>query len=160
MSALGTYVWQSLFAGKGYFTFAPILGIGLIVGVAGWQWWARARGPQLVLMVGVLASLGASLLTTNNFGGGAVGFRHAAYLAPAMLTLLLPIIAGRSRAARAGISAVAIVAVVSATVLLLYAVKRPWTPLTISTGSVGTWDAYFPVVPMAINALYAAASFF
>ena len=160
LAAFGEYAWLSLFASKGYFTFAPILGIGLIVGAAGWRWWARARGTQLVLMVGGLASLGASLLTTNHFGGAAVGFRHAAYLAPAMIVLLLPIISGSGRGANTGRQAVALVAGVSTIVLLLYAVKQPWTPLTLTTGSVGPWDAYLPVVPMAIKALGVAASFF
>ena len=160
LAAFGEYAWLSLFAYKGYFTFAPILGIGLIVGATGWRWWARARGTQLVLMVGGLASLGASLLTTNHFGGAAVGFRHAAYLAPAMIVLLLPIISGSGRGANTGRQAVALVAGVSTIVLLLYAVKQPWTPLTLTTGSVGPWDAYLPVVPMVIAALGVAASFF
>jgi hypothetical protein len=160
VSAAGAYAWQSLFAGKGYFTFAPVLALGLAMGVAGWRWWGRARGPHLVLLAGTAASLGASLLTTNNFGGAAVGFRHATYLAPAMLVLLLPIIAGHGRAARAATYAVAMASGLSATVLLLFAVKQPWTPLYVTSGSIATWDWYFPVVPMVIGALEVAASFF
>ena len=89
-----------------------------------------------------------------------MGFRHAAYLAPAMIVLLLPIISGSGRGANTGRQAVALVAGVSTIVLLLYAVKQPWTPLTLTTGSVGPWDAYLPVVPMVIAALGVAASFF
>ena len=47
-------------------------------------------------------SLAAAILTTNNFGGGAVGFRHATYLAPAMLVFLLPWIAEPGAAAEGG----------------------------------------------------------
>lgn len=157
LSEAGAYAWQALFAGKGYFTFAPVLALGLITGVAGWRWWARARGAHLVLLAGAGASLAASLLTTNNLGGAAVGFRHAAYLAPAMIALLLPIVAGGNRLARVGTYAAA---VFGGVVLLLYAVKQPWTPLTISSGSIGSWDTYFPVVPMVIDAARVAATFF
>ena len=67
-----------------------------------------------------MLSLAASLLMTNNFGGGAVGFRHATYLAPAMLTLLLPVLADRRPAARAGGYAIAAVAAVSMVAMLLF----------------------------------------
>ena len=79
----------------------------LVAGLAGWRWWARARGVQLTLLVGSLVSLAVSLLTTNNFGGVAVGFRHATYLAPAMVVLLLPVVAGTRPAARLASLAVA-----------------------------------------------------
>lgn len=156
-AALWAYARQALFVGKGYFTFAPLPAIGLVTGVAGWRWWGRARGVQLVLLGGTAASLGAALLTTNNLGGAAVGFRHATYLAPAMLTLLLPILTGRSRAARAGVAAVA---VLSACGLLLFAVKRPWTALAWPPGSIGSWDMYLPVIPMAVDAVAVAATLF
>ena len=42
-----------------------------MAGVIGWRWWARARGVHLVLLGGTVLSLAASLLMTNNFGGGA-----------------------------------------------------------------------------------------
>ena len=113
-----------------------------------------------MLLGGTMASLGAALLTTNNFGGAAVGFRHAAYLAPAMITLLLPLLAGRGPAARAGARAVAVVAGISAAGLILFAVKRPWIALSLPPGPIGTWDTYFPVVPMAVDALGVAATFF
>ncbi|MEO8682793.1 MAG: hypothetical protein ABI665_27340 [Vicinamibacterales bacterium] len=140
------YAWQALFAGKGYFTFAPVLLLGIIVGVTGWRWWQRARGVQLVLLAGVVTSLAAALLTTNNLGGGAVGFRHATYLAPAMLTLLLPVLAGRRPAARAAAAAVAVLAGASAIGLLLFAVREPWMGLTLPPGPIGPWRDYFPIV--------------
>ena len=147
LAGLSTYAWQSLFAGKGYFTFAPVLGLGLIVGVVGWRWWARARGVQLVLLGGTAASLAASLLMTNNFGGEAVGFRHATYLAPAMLTLLLPALTGRRSVA----NAVVVVAAASAIAMLLFAVRAPWSLLYVSTAAVGTWDQYLPIVAKVVT---------
>lgn len=141
-----TYAWEALFAGKGYFTFAPVLLLGLVVGTAGWRWWGRARGPQLVLIGGIVASLAASLLTTNNFGGTAVGFRHATYLAPAMLALLLPVFVDRRPAARACAWAITILAGLSAVTLLLFAVRNPWYALVLPSGPVGTWEDYFPMV--------------
>jgi hypothetical protein len=146
LQALGGYAWQALFAGKGYFTFAPVLGLGLIVGVAGWTWWARARGVQLVLLGGVATSLVVSLLMTNNFGGGAVGFRHATYLAPAMLTLLLPVLVDRRPATRAGALAVATVGGISVVVLLRFSVRDPWSSLSLPPGPVGPWETYVPMV--------------
>ena len=144
--ALGAYAWQCLVAGRGYFTFAPILGAGLLTGTFAWQFWARARGVQLVLLGGTVASLAGSLLTTNNFGGGAVGFRHAAYLATALLALLLPVVADPRPAGRRRAAALTGLAAVSALVLLLFAVRDPWSPLTVPPSVIGSWDAYVPMV--------------
>jgi hypothetical protein len=128
---LAAYVSSALFTGKGYFTLAPILVAGLLSGIGGWSWWGRARGTQLALLVGTLASLTAALLTTNNLGGQAVGFRHAAYLMPAFLVMLLPLLASSGRAARAAAWVVLIVACGSATVLWWYAVGNPWIDLQL-----------------------------
>lgn len=150
-TALADYAWRALFAGKGYFTFAPVLGVGLVVGVAGWRWWSRARGAHLVLLGGTMLSLAASLLMTNNFGGGAVGFRHATYLAPALLTLLLPVLTGRRPAARAGGYAIGAVATVSLLLMLLLAVRRPWVTMTLANAEIGSWQSYFPIVAKVVS---------
>jgi hypothetical protein len=151
VGALTAYAWRALFAGKGYFTFAPVLGVGLIAGVAGWRWWARARGAHLVLLGGTLLSLFASLLMTNNFGGGAVGFRHATYLAPAMLTLLLPVLAGGGPGARAGRYAIGAAAALSLAMMLLFEVKQPWPNTTFPPAEIGTWQNYFPIVAKVVS---------
>lgn len=136
------YASASLLAGKGYFTFAPILALGLIAGVVEWQWWARARGVHLFLIGGTLLSLVAALMTTNNFGGAAVGFRHATYLAPAMLALLLPWLAGASPP-RVAVTAVAAVSMLS---MIVFASPKPWSPLSVERAAVGTWSDYVPVI--------------
>lgn len=150
-AALAAYAWRALVAGKGYFTFAPLLGVGLVAGVAGWRWWARARGAHLVLLGGTMLSLAASLLMTNNFGGGAVGFRHATYLAPALLTLLLPVLADRRPAARAGGYAIGAVGAVSVVAMLLFHVKQPWPNTTFPEAEVGSWQNYFPIVAKIVT---------
>jgi hypothetical protein len=126
---LRAYAIAALVTDKGYFTLAPIMAIGLVAGVAGWSWWARARATQLALLLGSTASLGAALVTTNNLGGVAVGFRHATYLAPAFLVLLAPLFASPRRAARIGAAAVMTIALASAIVLGWYAVRNPWGDL-------------------------------
>jgi hypothetical protein len=141
------YLWTSLFAGKGFFTFAPLGLLGLMVGVIEWRWWARARGVQLVLLGGSLVSLGIAILTTNNFGGEAVGFRHAVYLTPAFLTLLLPWIVD----APVRSTVVKGVAAVSLALMLIFAVRQPWSTLSLSTGRVGTWDEYVPIVARLVR---------
>jgi hypothetical protein len=88
---------------------------------------------------------------TNNFGGGAVGFRHATYLAPAMLTLLLPVIAGDYKAAHVGGYAVAGLGAFSMIVLLLFAVRNPWEVLTLDNRQVGTWQNYLPIVAKVVS---------
>jgi hypothetical protein len=145
IGAAAGYAWTALVAGKGYFTFAPILALGVIAGVVEWRWWARARGVYLVLIGGTLLSLAASILTTNNFGGGAVGFRHATYLAPAMLTLLLPWLA-KPVVVRPPAMLVPAIAVVSMTLMIVFASPRPWWPLTVAGASPGAWHDYIPVV--------------
>jgi len=150
-AALADYSWRALVAGKGYFTVAPVLGVGLACGVAGWRWWARARGAHLVLLGGTMLSLAASLIMTNNYGGGAVGFRHATYLAPALLTLLLPVLAGRHPAARAGRYAIGAVAAVSMVAMLLFEVKQPWPNATFPRAEVGTWQNYLPIVAKVVS---------
>ena len=130
-AALSAYTVDALFSGKGFFTFAPVMAIGIVTGLAGWTWWARARGTQMVLLLGSAASLAAALMTTNNLGGAAVGFRHAAYLAPAWLVLLAPLFASRRRAAGAAAWLVLLIAALSAVVLWWYAAQQPWIDLRL-----------------------------
>jgi uncharacterized integral membrane protein len=153
VSSFLDYASQALFAGKGYFILSPLLVVGLIAGFGGWRWWGRARGVQVTLLGGSIASLLIALLTTNNLGGVAVGFRHATYLAPAMLALLCPVLEGRSRAAQAASVAVAALSLVSFVVLLLYAVPAPWSSLTYPIEvPVRAWTDYLPIVANAFGA--------
>ena len=123
LGAAAAYAWRSLFAGKGFFVFAPLCLLGLAGGLLEWRWWrARARGVHAVLVIGAAISLAVALLTTNNFGGAAVGFRHAVYLSPVFAVLVLPWLAGDSSARRR--PAIVAVASVSAVVLLIFAVAR------------------------------------
>jgi hypothetical protein len=142
------YAWQAMVAGKGYFTFAPILAIGLIAGTIEWTWWARARGTHLFLFAGTLISLSLSLITTNNFGGEAVGFRHATYLAPALLMLVLPWIA-KTRSLKQTIAAGA--AALSLLSMVLFASPRPWSVLTLSSAQFGAASDYTPILARIIN---------
>ena len=143
--AAAGYAWHSLFAGKGFFVFAPLCLLGLAGGLLEWRWWrARAKGVHAVLLSGVAISLAVALLTTNNFGGAAVGFRHAVYLSPAFAVLMLPWITAGSTTRRQ--QAIAAVAGVSAAVLLIFAAREPWSALTLSDASIGTWDQYVPIV--------------
>ena len=50
---------------------------GARVGQLEWRWWKRARALHLLLLAAIASSFAAALLTTNNYGGEAVGFRHA-----------------------------------------------------------------------------------
>jgi hypothetical protein len=144
------YMWTALMAGRGFFTFAPIALLGLGVGALSWRWWQRARGTQLVLLGSVLLSLGAALVTTNQYGGQAVGFRHAAYLMPACLALLLPwLTTGNER--RWQMRAVLAVAAVSTVMMLLFAARNPWNELTLSNASIGTRGEYLPIVARAVR---------
>jgi hypothetical protein len=146
---LGAYAWSALFAGKGFFAFAALIGLSLVVAVLEWRWWARARGAYAVLSGGIVLSVAAALLTTNNYGGAAVGFRHAVYLAPAFLTLLLPWIADERRRTQRTI--VIGVAVASSLVMLVYAVRNPWSALTLSSARIGTWEEYVPIIARVVH---------
>ena len=143
LSALGAYAWTALFAGKGFFTFAPLPLLGLAAGLIEWRWWSRARGVQLLLIAGIALSLAAALATTNNYGGEAVGFRHAVFLTPAFVTLLLPWIGEPVRLRR---YATIVVAGISVTLMLIFAVRQPWSVLSVSSAPIGTWDEYVPII--------------
>lgn len=149
IGAAAAYAWTALFAGKGLFTFAPLFALATFVGLAGWRWWSRARGLHLVLLVSLALSLGAAILTTNQFGGEAVGFRHAVYLSPAFLTLLLPWLSGSAAAAQRRV--VVGVAVVSAVSMLVFAVRQPWFVLTVSNAHLGAWGDYLPLVSKIVQ---------
>jgi hypothetical protein len=149
-AAIG-YASQSLFTVKGFFVFAPLCLAGLIAGILGWRWWwARARGVYVVLIGGTAISLGVALAMTNNLGGSAVGFRHAAYLSPAFAVLVLPWLADPSPARRR-LAIVVTVAAVSAVVLLIFAVREPWFGLTLSAAPVGSWDQYVPFIARLVH---------
>lgn len=152
--AFSTYAWQSLFADKAFFTFAPLALAGVAAGFISWRWWSCARGVHLVLLGSILTSLIVALLTTNNYGGEAVGFRHAVYLAPAMVILLLPWI--DHRASRARVNAVIALAAVSMLVMLVFAVRKPWSVLTLSKApsvirEQSTWDQYVPIIGKIVH---------
>jgi hypothetical protein len=150
LSAAADYAWRSLFAGKGFFVFAPLCLLGLAGGLLEWRWWrARAGGVHAVLLIGVAISFAVALLTTNNFGGGAVGFRHAAYLSPAFAVLVLPWITAESLTRRR--TAIVAVAGVSAAVLLMFAAREPWSALALSAAPIGTWDQYVPIVAKLVS---------
>jgi hypothetical protein len=162
LAAAAGYAWHALVAGKGFFVFAPLCLLGLAAGVLEWRWWrARAGGVHAVLVVGAALSLAAALLTTNNFGGAAVGFRHAVYLSPAFAVLVLPWIAAGSAtrrpstrpsgSLRTGQTAIVAVAGVSAALLLILAAREPWSALTLSTATIGTWDHYVPIVARLVR---------
>jgi len=140
------YAWRSLIVDKGFLTFAPLCLLGAAAGVASWGWWRRARGPQLVLLGGAILSLTAALLTTNNYGGEAVGFRHATYLSPALVILLLPwVIETRMRAT------VIAVAAISCMLMLVFAARNPWKVLVWSDAPIGTWDEYVPIANKIVH---------
>jgi len=142
------YSSRALFVEKGYFSFSPILLAGLIAGVFGWRLWAFARPVYFVLYFGSLLSLVASLMMTNNFGGFASGFRHATYLAPAFLLMLVPIFAAKSVLARATSWMLLMVSAASIMMLFLVTVPRPWWPYKFPPHKtvIEEWYEYFPVV--------------
>ena len=138
------YAWTSLFAFKGFFTFAPLCLVGFAAGVIEWRWWrAHFKAVHTILLAGIAITLVVALLTTNNFGGEAVGFRHAVFLSPAFVILLLPWVAGPSRPVRPVVMGVALV---STALMLVFAVRQPWSVLTLSHAPVGSWDQYVPIV--------------
>lgn len=155
MAAFFDYASKAMFTDKGFFSYAPVLLVGLLTGVFGWRLWTEARGVHLVLLGGSLLSLLVSLVMTNNLGGFAAGFRHATYLAPAMLVLLAPMLVSRSAAARVVSALLIAVASVSAVALLLITAPRPWFPYTFPPeGQVlQTWDKYVPVVSQTVRRL-------
>jgi hypothetical protein len=143
------YAWHALFVEKGFFVFAPLCLLGAIVGVLEWRWWlAHAKGLYFVLLGGTLSSLGAALLTTNNFGGEAVGFRHAVFLCPAFVMLLFPWLTTERTVRR---TVVASIAAVSTAAMLLFAVRQPWSILTLTKAPIGSWEQYVPVVDKVIH---------
>ncbi len=150
LGAVADYAWRALVAGKGFFVFAPLCLLGLAGGLIERRWWqSRASGVHMVLTIGAVLSLAAALLTTNNFGGAAVGFRHAVYLSPVFALLLLPWIAAESPTRRR--TAIVAVAGVSAVVLLLFAAREPWSALTLTDAPLGTWDLYVPMVARLVR---------
>jgi hypothetical protein len=150
LGAVAAYAWASLFAGKGFFVFAPLCLLGVAAGLIEWRWWlARATHAYAVLLLGTATSLAVSLLMTNNFGGGSVGFRHAVYLSPVFAVLVLPWIVPESSPRRQ--AAVIAVAGVSAAVLAIFAVREPWSELMLSAAPIGTWDQYVPVIGRLVS---------
>jgi hypothetical protein len=147
------YAWKALFSEKGYFSYAPTLLVGFIVALCGWNLWKGARGAYVVLAGGTVLSLAAALLMTNNFGGFAAGFRHATYLAPAMLILLLPVFTSRSQMATAGGRVLLLMSAASAVALFLIVTPRPFYPYRFPPDGaiVSGWDKYVPVVAQAIR---------
>ncbi len=142
------YAWRALFSEKGYFSYAPVPLVGALAGFLGWRWWSRYRMLHVVMLGGAVLSLFASLLMTNNFGGFAAGFRHATYLAPAFVVLLLPILSTEARSARIVARVTLAAAVCSALFLAIVTAPRPWYPYTFPPESpvLKSWDTYFPVV--------------
>ena len=143
-----SYAWAALIAGKGFFAFAPLQLAGLAAGVIEWRWWGKARAVHLLLLAGIAISLGVALVTTNNFGGEAVGFRHGVFLAPAFVALLLPWICEPWRFRRRVTLAIACV---SLSLMLIFAVRQPWSVLSVSSAQVGTWDDYVPILARVIR---------
>lgn len=141
------YAWSSLFAGKGFFVFSPLCLLGIVAGLFEWRWWwEEARGAYAVLVASAAISIAVALLTTNNYGGEAVGFRHAVYVIPIFLVLLMPWLRDQPR--RRIVMAVAIASTAS---MLVYAVRQPWFVLTIHSAHVGTWDQYVPLLAKLVH---------
>jgi hypothetical protein len=152
IGALASYAWRALIVEKGYFSFAPVLLAGLMVGFAGQTRWGRARPAFLVLLWGSVLSLAASLLMTNNFGGVAVGFRHAVYLCPAWLVLLAPALSSARDTRRPVLLLLNSIAAVSAIGLLLMTVPQPWAQLKWPPEPPPTnWRSYIPVIAYVVD---------
>lgn len=153
VGAFVDYAVKALFTSKGFFSYAPALLAGILAGLFGWTLWAPYRGVHLVMLGGSLISLLVSLVMTNNFGGFAAGFRHATYLAPAMLVLLAPMLASTATAARTASTLIGGVSVVSAMALLLITAPRPWFPYEFPPQApvLQTWDRYVPVVAQTLR---------
>ena len=145
------YAWTAMVSENGFLVFAPLLLAALAAGAVSWRWWARMRGVQLVVLGSIALSLGAAILTTNNYGGEAVGFRHAVYLAPAFLTLLLPWLDDGPHRRPRGRVVVETVAAMSVFLMLVFAVRQPWSVLTLERAPIGTWDQYLPIVAKIVR---------
>jgi hypothetical protein len=63
--------------------------------------------------------------------------------------MVLPWIADASAPRRQ--AAIAVVAGLSAIVLLLFAVPEPWSGLTLSSATLGTWDQYLPIAGRLVH---------
>ncbi|MGH9382871.1 MAG: hypothetical protein ACRD2N_01055 [Vicinamibacterales bacterium] len=141
------YGWRALVSEKGYFTYAPVLLIGLVGAFLGLRRWGEARGAYRVLLWGSTVSLVVSLLMTNNLGGVAVGFRHSVFICPALLALLAPVFADSSAASRAAKTIAHVVAGISVVALLVFAVPQPWSQLRIPPDVTSvSWRQYVPVI--------------
>jgi hypothetical protein len=149
------YAWKALVTEKGYFSYAPILLAGLLIGITGWRSWSIARGVHVVMLGGALISLTASLLMTNNFGGVASGFRHATYLAVPLIVLTLPMFLSHLPVARVASRSLIGVALASAALLFAVIVPQPWYPYRFPPEgpSLLTWDRYVPAVAQAVRRL-------
>lgn len=146
------YMWRAMFAEKGYFTFAPLLLVGLLIGIVESKWRMDARDARQVLLWGSVTSLGVSLAMTNNFGGAAVGFRHATFLCPVLLVLLAPVLAESRSTVIAARAAIGGLALASAVVLLAFAVPQPWSDLRLPPPSAAaSWRDYVPVIAYVLN---------
>jgi len=100
------------------------------------------------MLSGAVISLVIALLTTNNLGGEAVGFRHAVYLGPVFIVLLLPWLVGpaKLRGLVIGVGAASVL------LMLVFAVREPWSVLTWSNARVGTWHDYLPLADRIVHA--------
>jgi hypothetical protein len=164
------YAWRALVTDKGYFTFAPVLVIGLAAGLFGRRRWGQSRGAYLVLLWGSILSLVVTLVMTNNFGGSAVGFRHAVFVCPSLLALMLPLFGDAAAPSRAVsgpaptrvAAIVGAIAAVSAVALLVLAVPRPWSQLGLLSPQAPsqTWRSYVPVIAHAVDRLNGAVDEF
>ena len=147
------YAWNALFVEKGYFSYAPILLVGLLTGIVGWQSWSIARGVHVVMLGGAIISLIASLLMTNNFGGYASGFRHATYLATPLIVLTVPMFLSGHLIARVASRSLISLALTSAVILFVVIVPQPWYPYRFPPESPAllTWDKYVPAVAQVVR---------
>ena len=157
------YSWRALVSERSYLTFAPVLLIGLVAGVVAQRRWGVNAGAYLVLFWGSVYSLLATLLMTNNLGGAAVGYRHAVFICPSLLALVLPILGEPAAPAlgdhesrgtpRAAGTIVGVVAALSMIALLVLAVPRPWSqlPLLSTEAPSPTWRSYVPVIAYVVD---------
>ena len=112
----------------------------------------RAISSVIALLGSIVLSLGAAIVATNNYGGIAVGFRHAVYLSPALVTLLLPWVVAGGRSGRAVLA----VAAVSTALMLIFPVRQPWSALSWSEARTivkeqMSWDQYVPLIAKIVR---------